>query len=123
MASVLIVEDEESIRKMLSTGLSQAGLEVIEASNGEAAMTMAREKKPGVILLDVIMPRMHGIEMLGKLQAEEWGRRIPVILLTNYADDPRVVKVVQEGRCGLLKKEECRIEDIVQRVKEKLGST
>lgn len=120
MKKVLIVEDEESIRTMLKTALEKSGISVLEAPNGEAAMEIALAEHPGVIMLDVIMPRMHGIDFLDALQADAWGKSVPVILLTNYAEDPRVVKVVGAKRCELMRKEESRIEDIIEKVKSKL---
>jgi CheY-like chemotaxis protein len=122
MQKVLIVEDEQSIRGMLHSALEKAGLQVLEAANGQEALALAFRERPDIIMLDVIMPKMHGIDMLKELQTDVWGKMVPVILLTNYAEDPRVTKAVSEKRCGLMRKEESRIEDIISKVKEKLSS-
>jgi CheY-like chemotaxis protein len=121
MPKVLIVEDEQSIRSMLHIALEKGGMQVVEAANGQEALTLVFQEKPNVILLDVIMPKMHGIDMLNALQADAWGKKVPVILLTNYADDPRVIKVVDEKRCDLMRKEESRVEDIICKIQEKLS--
>jgi CheY-like chemotaxis protein len=121
MNKVLIVEDEKSIRTMLKTALQKADLTVLEAENGEQALDFAMKERPGIILLDVIMPKMHGIDFMNALQSDEWGKTVPIILLTNYAEDPRVIKVVSDKRCELMRKEESRVDEIVAKVKEKIS--
>ena len=119
---VLIVEDDESIRKVLKMELEKEGIVVFQAENGEEAIKLAEAEKPNVLLLDIIMPKMHGMDMMRKIQENEWGKNIPIIILTNFADDPRVIEAVREGRCDLLKKAESKLEDIISKVKEKLES-
>lgn len=118
---LLIAEDEASIRQAITDAFKAVPeISIIVAHNGEEALNLAKQERPDLILLDVIMPRMHGIDMIDALLAEPWGREIPVILLTNYADDPKVVRAVAEGKCELMKKFDVRLQDIVAKVKEKL---
>jgi len=79
---VLVVDDELEIRDVLSRFLTEEGYEVIEASNGEEAIELAERENPQVILLDVMMPGMDGIETCKRLKAEEKTRFIPVIMAT-----------------------------------------
>ena len=79
---VLVVDDEWEIRDVLSKFLTEEGYEVLEASNGEEAIELAERENPQVILLDVIMPGMDGIETCKRLKAEEKTRFIPVIMAT-----------------------------------------
>jgi len=118
---ILIVEDDASVRKVLGEQLKNLNTEVFEADNGEDAVDMALEKKPDLIILDVIMPKMHGIEMLRKLEIDPWGRTVPVLLLTNFADDPRVAEAVKQERVDLLSKGETNLHNILSTVKKKLG--
>ncbi|MFA5134376.1 MAG: response regulator [Patescibacteria group bacterium] len=118
---ILIVEDDQSVRVVLGNEFRRMGYQIIEAENGEAAVALALAEHPNLILLDVIMPKMHGMDMLRKLQENEWGKSVPVVLLTNFFDDPRVMEAVKEGRCELLSKSEAKLEDIVNKVQEKIG--
>ncbi|MFA6553402.1 MAG: response regulator [Patescibacteria group bacterium] len=118
---ILIAEDEASIRQAVLDAFKEVpNVSIIVAQNGQQALDLAKSERPDLILLDVIMPKMHGVDMLENLQLEPWGKAIPVILLTNYADDPKVVRAVAEGRCELMKKFDVRLQDIVAKAKEKL---
>jgi len=119
---VLIVEDEQQIRTALNKALTTSGFEVVEAEDGEVALEIIKKDKPDIILLDVIMPKMHGIEMLEKLKSSNnEGAAIPVILLTNYADDPRVIEAVKIGKCDLLDKTKIKLSQVAEEVKKKVN--
>ena len=117
---LLIVEDDAAVRKVLGNELRKEGVVVFEAENGEEAIKLANDEHPDLIVLDVIMPKMHGMDMLRKLQEDEWGKNVPVLLLTNYANDPRVVQAVKDGRCECLSKAEAKLTDIIKKIKEKI---
>jgi two-component system phosphate regulon response regulator PhoB len=80
--SVLIVEDEEHIRKVLEYNLKLDGFEVFQAADGPAALKLASEKTPDVILLDWMMPDMDGLEVLAELKHNQRTEHIPVFMLT-----------------------------------------
>jgi CheY-like chemotaxis protein len=117
---ILIVEDDAAIRKVLKDALEKEGVGVLEASNGEEALGIAINRKPNLIVLDVIMPKMHGMEMLRKLRETEWGKNVPILFLTNFADDPSLREAVKEGYGELLKKAETKLEDVIIKIKEKI---
>ncbi|MFA5052360.1 MAG: response regulator [Patescibacteria group bacterium] len=119
--TVLIVEDELSLRRILKNELEKQGIAVIEAENGIAALPIALQEHPDLILLDVIMPKMHGIEFLDKVKNDEWGKTVPVVVLTNFAEDPKVVEAVREGRCEVLSKSDVKLSQIIELVKLKVG--
>jgi flagellar protein FlaH len=79
---VLVAEDEPDIRQLLVDTLADAGFDVIEAGDGGMALEKARQERPDVVLLDVMMPVMDGFEVLGKLRQDPITRRIPVVMLT-----------------------------------------
>lgn len=119
---LLIIEDEESIRNVLREKFgTEKSIKFLSASDGLIGLEMAEKECPDLILLDVLMPHMHGIEVLDKLQSTEWGKRTPVILLTNYENDPKVVEAIAQGRCGLLSKGKVSLDTVVMTVKQKLG--
>lgn len=82
MSRVLIADDEFNIRNILDFSLHAEGLDVVEAENGEQALMMAQEENPDLIILDVMMPGMGGVETCRALKADARTAHIPVILLT-----------------------------------------
>ena len=82
MATVLVVDDEWDIRELLSDIISDLGLRVIQAGNGEVALKCAQTDLPDLILLDVWMPGFDGFQVLEKLRENPKTRHIPVVLLT-----------------------------------------
>ncbi len=79
---ILVVEDEESLRLLYEEELAAEGYEVITAGNGKEAILQLQEEKPDLVVLDIVMPVMDGIETLGRILGKE--RKIPIILNTSY---------------------------------------
>ena len=86
-AKVLVADDERQIRDLLSKFLTSEGYEVLLASDGEEATGLAEREYPDVILLDVKMPGIDGIEVCKRLKAEPKTQFIPVIMITGYVDN------------------------------------
>ena len=82
---IMVVEDDSFVMDIYQTKLSQEGYEVIQAENGVEAFKKLETKIPDLILLDIIMPYMDGLQMLKKIKLEEKLKNIPVILLTNLS--------------------------------------
>jgi DNA-binding response OmpR family regulator len=82
--TVLVVDDESTIRDLLNIFLPTKGLKVILAANGEEALELAKKNIPKVILLDIKMPGIDGLETCRRLRAEEQTRYIPVIMVTAF---------------------------------------
>jgi DNA-binding response OmpR family regulator len=85
---VLVAEDDQSVRMTIEFVLQDEGFDVLLAEDGEQALQMALESKPDVILLDQIMPKMDGKEVLLALRAEDSTRDIPVLVLSGMAKGP-----------------------------------
>jgi len=92
---ILVVDDEKEIRDLLSIYLREDGYDVIAASNGQEAISMAQAELPQVILMDVKMPGIDGVETCKRLKEEERTKSIPVIMVTAYQD--RDVEAYLEG--------------------------
>jgi len=97
MASVLVVEDQEEIAALLKFKLKQEGHDVIFAENGREGLEAARHNAPDLILLDVMMPVMNGVEMLKALKEDPGLCSIPVIMLTAQSSEPAVVEGFRLG--------------------------
>ena len=127
--TILIVEDETSQLKALTEKFTREGFNVLDAKNGEEGLTVALENQPDIILLDILMPQMNGVDMLKKLRQDTWGKTVPVILLTNLnADDDSVVNMIREATeatqdeaANYLVKSNWTIDDVVKKVREKLS--
>ena len=79
---ILVVEDEEGLRLLYEEELKAEGYEILTAQNGREAIRQLEEEKPDLIILDIVMPVMDGIEALGRIVGKD--RKIPVILNTSY---------------------------------------
>lgn len=86
MAKILLVEDDPLIYRMYQKLFSLEGFETETAENGQEGLDKLATFKPDVILLDIMMPKMNGLEMLTKLKSEESTKDIPVAVLTNVSD-------------------------------------
>jgi two-component system chemotaxis response regulator CheY len=106
-ARVLIVDDSSVMRKIVGRSLRQAGLEVqevLEASNGSEALTVARENSLDLILSDINMPLMDGLEFVRQLRCIEAAQHIPVVMITTEAGEARVVQALSNGASGYIRK-------------------
>ena len=97
---VLIVEDNEKNRKLVRDVLTFKGYEIIEADNGEDGVRLARERRPRLVLMDIQLPGIDGIEALRRLRADDTTRGIPVIAVTASAMDRDRQKIMAAGFDG-----------------------
>lgn len=118
---ILVVEDEDPLQMVLRDVLSVEGYEVVSAVNGVEGLEMALREHPDLILLDILMPKMDGLEMLKKLREDEWGKKAPVIVLTNLSDNEDIAKAVEEDVFEYFVKTDIRIDEVIQRIREKIG--
>ncbi len=85
-AIIVLAEDDQFLRRMYTMKLEQAGLQVFSCDDGEKALRLVREHTPAVVLLDILMPRKDGFEVLEELKNDTQTKKIPVILLTNLSE-------------------------------------
>lgn len=114
MTKILAVDDEEEIRGFLSEFLTREGYQVVLAASGGESLTMAQRDNPGVILLDVQMPGLNGIDACRGLKAHEKTWHIPVIVATPYRD--RVLEAFDAGADDFVTKP-FHLEELAVRVK------
>ncbi len=118
-AKILVIDDEPTIRKVLSEKLEREGFATFTAPDGEAGLEVAISLKPDLILLDVLMPKMDGLTMLKKLREDDWGKSAVVIILTSLDSDQKAMEAFDELAYDYLIKKEMKLEDIVTIIKEK----
>lgn len=117
---LLIVEDDVILQKALQDFLASEGFEIFAASDGEAGINMAKEKIPDAVLLDIILPKKDGYEVLAELKHDEKTKHIPVILLTNLGSLNDVEKAIALGATTYLVKSDYKLEEVVKKIKEVL---
>jgi two-component system, chemotaxis family, chemotaxis protein CheY len=104
---ILIVDDSSVMRKIVERSLRQAGLEigdVVEAGNGVEALAAVQEGPFDLILSDINMPAMDGIEFLRQLKTIDAAKAIPVVMVTTEGSESRVVEALSIGAKGYLRK-------------------
>jgi len=104
MTSVLIVEDDPTTVQLIEFLLRKNNFEVLIAQDGVEALRISREKKPDLILMDVMMPRMDGIEAIEKLQESEETQDIPIVILSALGQEMDVMRGLQAGASGYIVK-------------------
>ncbi len=117
MKKVLIVEDDQLIFSILSRELSDAGFEVSNAFDGEQAIAVTREKHPDLVLLDILLPRMNGFEVLAALKADTELSPIPVVILSNLGQPEDIQKGRELGAIDYMVKVEFEPKQIVTKVR------
>ena len=105
--NVLIVDDSAAIRKILQRVLGQANVpisQVFEAGDGAEALEVMKSQKVGLVLSDINMPRMDGLELLSQIRAVEAWKSVPVVMITTEGSHAKVMEAVQLGASGYVRK-------------------
>jgi DNA-binding response OmpR family regulator len=113
---ILIVEDEPSLKEALETKLTHDGYSIITAKNGEEGLAKALHDKPDLMLLDIIMPHMGGMEMLAELRKDAWGKDAHVIVLTNISESEKISEATVYGAYDYLIKSDWSLEDLLKKI-------
>ena len=120
---ILLAEDDRFLRKAAETALKRHGFTVLAAVDGEEALRMARAEAPDLILLDLIMPKLQGFEVLRALKADAATAATPVIILSNLGQDSDVKQAMEAGAAGYFVKANLSLQALVKQVGEMLGGT
>ncbi len=118
---LLVVEDDPFYSKIYQTKLAKEKIPCEVVANGNAALKMAQEKRPTLILLDLIMPEKDGFETLGDLKAHAELRDIPVIVLSNLSQEEDIKRIMDLGAVEYLVKSDVPIQTVIEKVKHYLG--
>jgi CheY-like chemotaxis protein len=120
-AKILLVEDEELLIKAYRRKLEAARYEVETAVDGIEGLEKAKQLKPDLILLDILMPRLNGIEVLKQIKADPDLNAIPVIVLTNVASMENTEECLRAGCVSYIIKSNTIPSDVLREVKKVLG--
>lgn len=114
---ILIIEDDDFFRELVRKKLSTKDFEIIEAVDGEKGVQAMKEKKPDLVLLDLLLPNIDGFEVLSKAKADSDISKIPVIILSNLGQQEDVEKALKLGATDYLIKSQFDINQIVDKIK------
>ncbi len=119
---ILIIDDDPLIVRMYERKLKADGYEVHLAFNGEEGLKKAKEVKPDLILLDILMPKLNGYETLKQIKADHKIAKIPIFVLTSLGDRPEDIKKFKEfGVNDYLVKSEISLQDLSNKIAKILG--
>lgn len=119
---VLIVEDEQALGKILVDRLNAEGYVTFYEENGQNGLTRAVTEHPDLIILDLIMPIMDGIEMLQNLRKDNWGKNAKVIIMTNITNDQKMEEAMKQGVYEYLVKSNWDLDDVIGKIQNNLDS-
>jgi DNA-binding response OmpR family regulator len=113
---ILLVEDDRFLRRACETSLRQRGFTVIAATDGEEGLRLARAEHPDLILLDLLMPKLSGVEVLRALKADVGTKAIPVLILSNSSREQDVSEVISLGAVAYWVKANLSLKELGERV-------
>lgn len=120
--TILVIEDEDSQRKILCEYLISKGFSVLEALDGIEGLAIALREHPCLILLDVRMPKMDGMTMMHKLRSDAWGKKAPIIILSNYdTSDTNLFQIILDEPAFYLLKADSSLDLVFEKVQEVLN--
>ena len=118
---ILLVEDEEIMIDLLQRKLTKEGYEVSVARDGEEGLKIMREVKPALILLDIVMPKMGGFEVMEQMAKEPELKKIPVIVISNSGQPVELDKAQKLGAKDWLIKTEFDPQEVINKVVKQIG--
>jgi len=115
---ILMMEDNIFLRKLYREKLTRAGFDFVEATNGVEGMNKVNAESPDLVILDLILPRKNGFDVLAEMKSNPKTRKIPVIILSNLGQDLDIKEGLSLGAKEYLVKTEVRLADVVNKVKK-----
>jgi len=101
---ILVVDDEPQITRVLRTSLSAHGYDIRVANDGETALEIMKDWSPDLVITDLAMPNMDGLEFLTKMRAEPAWQSIPVLMVSTEGTQAKVLEAVERGASGYVRK-------------------
>lgn len=120
MKKILFIEDESALQKTFEDMLKSQEYEMISATDGEIGLRLAKTKNPDLILLDLILPKLAGLDVLKQLKQDSKTKNIPVIILTNLEDMENIEKALSLGAMTYLVKASYTLEEVLEKIKQAL---
>lgn len=123
MKKILLIEDEEIILILLKKKLETEGYEVIVARNGDEGLELMKKKRPDLVLLDIVMPKKGGMEVMEAMQKDAQLSTIPVIIISNSGKESELERARELGAKDWLIKAEFDPQEVIDKVRKQLALT
>jgi two-component system cell cycle response regulator DivK len=120
VAVVLLIDDSKFLRRANELSLAKAGYEIITASDGEEGLRVARERKPDIIVLDMLLPKLGGAQLLPLLKQDARTAKIPVIVLSSLSQKNEA-KLIANGAAAYLEKSGLRLDQSSNELANTIG--
>ena len=118
---ILLAEDDKFIQKAYEDGFKRNGFDVIIASDGSEAMEKIRKDSPDIVLLDLIMPKKNGFDVLKEIRGDKSLKSIPVLILSNLGQDSDINKCKKIGATDYLVKADYSMSEVVSKINNYIG--
>lgn len=122
-AKILVVEDDPFLQEFITKRLLEENFEVLSAKDGQEGIDLAKEKKPDLIILDLILPNKNGYEVLEELKKDSSTSKIPVLILSNLGQKEKIEEALKKGASDFLVKAYFSLEEIILRVRLHLAKS
>ena len=117
---ILIVEDDAFLSSLLKTRIQGDGFEALLASDGDMALKILQEEKPDLVLLDVILPKRSGFELIESLQSDPRFKSVPIVIISNLGQEADIIRGKELGVVDYFVKARISIDDLLKKVREHL---
>ena len=117
LKKILLIEDDKFLRELMNKKLLTMGYDVVAAADGESGLTMIKEAKPDVVLLDLILPGINGFEVLERAKKDPDTMNVPVIILSNLGQSEDIEKGLKLGAKDFLVKAHFTPQEIINKLK------
>ena len=120
---ILFIEDESALQRAVIQVMSDQGFKILSAYDGEEGLRVAKEEKPDLILLDLVLPKKDGFEVLKELKASQETSKIPIAILSNLEGSQDVMRAMELGSTTYLVKANYDLNEVVEKIKGLLQPT
>lgn len=117
---ILLIEDEQTLFKVLKEKFERSGYDVEIATDGESAITIAKKSTPDIIILDLMLPKKNGFEVLEVFKSDDTLKNVPVIVVSNLGEDNDIKRALSLGAADYYVKTQHPINEIVEKIKNLL---
>jgi len=118
---ILVVEDDEDLLSLITKKLTVEGFKVMAAATGQQALDYLAKQKPALVLLDILLPDIDGLSILNEIATQPKTKDLPVIILSNLADQGSIEQASAIGQYEYLVKTKTDLNEVVKKIKEKLN--
>lgn len=115
---IVIIEDDETQAKLVTAALKESDFDVLQAFDGKEGIELVLQEHPDLIILDIILPHISGIEVLKKIREDSWGKTVPIFMFTNLEENEPLAESVESGATAYFNKSEWSMQELVNRIKE-----